>query len=461
MSAAAAGPPERRALPAKKNGAVRMLMRAAAAGLVVGGAWHTREHPAWTDPRCLAAVGAALLAGRKLVAGFKKPVPTDGMLEYDADTRPGTTGVLLVNLGTPEGRSVADVRRFLKEFLSDERVIDAPSHCRWMLVNLIIAPFRAKYSAEMYGRIWDPELKDSNMGSPILRHGVELCEKVKQSLGSTNPGKFHVELCMRYQSPSIEDALLKLRRRCVEHIVVVPLFPQYSSACTGSIHQKVFDCMRNWDRIPNLTLSSDLMNVKAFVDTFAKNAEAYMKREYDHYVFSYHGVPEKQILKGSLECQPSSCSKTGCCSRLTERNRLCYRAACHETSRRIAAAVGITQDDYTTTFQSRLGPTKWLQPYTDETLEACPAQGQKRVLVFSPAFVADCLETIDEIGSELKHQFLEKGGEQMDLVPSLNSEEMFAEGLADLVCTETLPSSSSNTHTHTHTLSQVRKLSVF
>ena len=420
---------------------MRRVCRVVLPVLSAAGAWHcSKDRVDWQDPKNCLLAAAAVYFAQRFAVGFRKPLLTD-CVEYDADTKPGTTGVLLVNLGTPEGVDTSAVRRFLREFLSDERVIDAPPHCRWMLVNLIIAPFRASGSAAMYRRIWDTSLEDSNLGSPIMRYGVELLNGVRNSLGRSDAGKFHVELAMRYQSPSLEDALMRLKRKCVEHIIVVPLFPQYSSSCTGSIHQKVFDILSSWDRIPNLTFNSTLLGMKGFVETFEQTSAALMKEEYDHYVFSYHGVPVKQITKGSLECKPDSCPKTGCCSKLTERNRLCYKASCHETSRRIAKAVGIPEEKYTVTFQSRLGPTKWLQPYTDEKFgEFAESDDKKRVLVFSPAFVADCLETIDEIGSELRHEFLEKGGTKMDLVPSLNANDIFVQGIADLVCTTPLRS---------------------
>ncbi|KAJ9445322.1 Ferrochelatase [Diplonema papillatum] len=375
-------------------------------------------------------IGLLMLAG-KCRSGMKKPRVTDKVV-FDKQTKSGVTGVMLVNLGTPESLSVPAVRRFLSEFLIDERVIDAPAYVRWVLVNCIIAPFRGPGSTEMYGRIWDSELKDSNKGSPIMSHSLNLLRGVKAQLEKKSPGKYSVELAMRYQTPSMESALMRLRKQCVDHIIVIPLFPQYSSSCTGSVFAKVFDIMKTWDRMPHLTLSASLLEAPGFVEGFVDNAKDLMKNEYDHYMFSYHGIPEKQITKGSLECRLDS-PETGCCSKLTERNRGCYRAQCYETSRRIAQHAGIPKEKYTVTFQSRLGPTRWLQPYTDEFADKLPSEGKKRVLVFSPAFVADCLETVDEIGSEIKHGFIEKGGERFDLVPSLNATPIFVKSIADHV----------------------------
>eukprot|EP01064_Diplonema_japonicum_P023940 TRINITY_DN34388_c0_g1_i1.p1 TRINITY_DN34388_c0_g1~~TRINITY_DN34388_c0_g1_i1.p1 ORF type:complete len:400 (+),score=59.25 TRINITY_DN34388_c0_g1_i1:56-1255(+) len=365
---------------------------------------------------------------RKGMRGFKKPTVGD-KVKYDDATKPGVTGVLLVNLGTPAALNVGSVRAFLREFLSDERVIDSPPYIRWMLVNCIIAPFRAAGSTEMYSRIWDPALKHTNRGSPLVRYGFEMLDKLQADLDKKSPGKYHLELAMRYQNPDIETGLLNLKRKCVEHIIVVPLFPQYSSSCTGSIHQKVFEILGRWDRIPNLTFKSALIDDPNFLKGFEENAKQFMDNEYDHYLFSYHGVPETQITKGSFECKLDN----NCCSSLTERNKGCYRAQCYETSRRIAAGLGIAKDKFSTSFQSRLGPTKWLSPYTDEVVDSFPAANKKRILVFSPAFVADCLETVDEIGSEIKHSFLKNGGETLDLVPSLNATPAFISTMADLI----------------------------
>eukprot|EP01059_Diplonema_ambulator_P014484 TRINITY_DN25397_c0_g1_i1.p1 TRINITY_DN25397_c0_g1~~TRINITY_DN25397_c0_g1_i1.p1 ORF type:complete len:398 (+),score=144.20 TRINITY_DN25397_c0_g1_i1:32-1225(+) len=365
---------------------------------------------------------------KKGLAGFKKPKVGDKVV-YEDETREGVTGVLLVNLGTPDALEVGAVRRFLREFLSDERVIDMPPYLRWMLVNCVIAPFRAKGSTQMYSRIWDKDQKGSNMGSPLVMYGYQMLEKLRQAVDAKSPGKYHIQLAMRYQQPSLEDALLELRRKCVSHIIIIPLFPQYSSSCTGSIHQKVFEVIGAWDRIPHLSFRSSLMDSDGFLKCFAENAKSLMVEEYDHYLFSYHGIPEKQITKGSFECSLND----ECCSKLTERNKGCYRAQCFETSRRIAAELDIPKEKFSTSFQSRFGPTRWLQPYTDKIVDAFPSQGKKRILVFSPAFVADCLETIDEIGSEIKHSFIQNGGDTLHLVPSLNATPAYIAALSDMI----------------------------
>ena len=382
----------------------------------------------WTDVLIKGfAIGGAGVLLNECRKGMKKPLVTD-KIEYNATTKKNTIGVVLVNLGTPESCNVPAVRRFLREFLSDERVIDMPPLLRYIVVNCFIAPFRSPESTETYKRVWDQSKLSTNMGSPLLSNGVELLQKVQKDLGDN----YSVKLAMRYQSPSIEKALMELKAECAKHIIVIPLFPQYSSSCTGSIQAKVFNILSTWDRIPHLTISSSFLDQPSFSKCWADNARQLVKQDYDHFLFSYHGIPVSQLAKGSKECSPC----TTCTTELTERNATCYRAQCYETTRLIATELGLKKESYTTTFQSRLGPTEWLQPYTVDVAEGMPAKGNKKLLVFSPAFVADCLETIDEIGVELKHSFKEKGGEVLDLVPSLNYSDDFASLLGDMVCVD-------------------------
>jgi ferrochelatase len=237
---------------------------------------------------------------------------------------------------------------------------------------------------------------------------------------------------MRYQSPGIEAGLNKLKKQSVGEIVVVPLFPQYASASTGSVIQKVNEIVNEWQTIPDLKFVSNFLDHPMFIDAFAENARRLMeKQEYEYVVFSYHGLPERQILKGSDNgyCQLSA----SCCAKYGAKNKLCYRAQCYETSRLLAAALNLSEDGYTTTFQSRLGKNPWIKPYTDVILQDLPGKGKKKVLVFSPAFIADCLETSIEVGEQFKNDFIASGGEIWDLVPSLNNEPKWIECLEDLV----------------------------
>lgn len=331
------------------------------------------------------------------------------------------TGVLLVNLGTPDSPSTGDVRKYLREFLMDGRVIDIPYPLRFLLVNGIIATFRAPKSAKEYAKLWE------DRGSPLKFYGYDVRDMLQVSLGKD----YKVALGMRYQSPSIKEALEELRSVNVSRIIVVPLFPQYASATTGSVSEKVNSIVNKWQIIPSITHINQFMDHPKFIEAFASNGKALLdQKKYDHVVFSYHGVPERHIKKGSVGKQ---CQLGTCCNSFHERNRYCYRAQCFYTSRLLAEALGLKEDEYTTTFQSRLGKDPWIQPYTDEFLKTLPGLGKKKVMVFSPAFIADCLETTLEVGEEFKEEFHEAGGEDWDLVPSLNDSPVWVECLEDLV----------------------------
>ena len=333
------------------------------------------------------------------------------------------TGVLLVNLGTPDSPATKDVRKYLREFLMDGRVIDIPFIPRFLLVNGIIAPFRAPKSAKEYVKLWQ------DRGSPLKFYGFDVRDMLQQALGN----HYLVTLGMRYQKPCIESALEELREANVARIIVVPLFPQYASATTGSVSQKVNSIVNQWQIIPSITHINQFMNHPLFLEAFADNGRAMMEKEnYDHVIFSYHGIPERQIRKGSVEHQ---CQLGSCCNTFNEKNRYCYRAQCFYTSRMLAQCLGLKQTEYTTTFQSRLGKDPWIQPYTDVVLKQLPEKGIKSVMVFSPAFVADCLETTLEVGEEFKEEFFEAGGEVWDLVPSLNNSPKWVECLEELIKT--------------------------
>jgi len=332
-------------------------------------------------------------------------------------------GVLLVNLGTPNSPATKDVRKYLREFLMDGRVIDIPLIPRFLLVNGIIAPFRAPKSAKEYAKLWE------DRGSPLKFNGFDVRDLLQESLGDD----YQVALGMRYQSPSIESALEELRSHNVTEIIVIPLFPQYASASTGSVSEKVNRLVNKWQIIPSITHINQFMDHPKFLEAFADNGKALMEKEtYDHIIFSYHGLPERHIKKGSVGNQ---CQLGSCCNKLHEKNRYCYRAQCFYTSRQLAERMGLKEGDYTTTFQSRLGKDPWVKPYTDIFLKELPPKGIKKVLAFSPAFVSDCLETTLEVGEEFKEEFEEAGGETWTLVPSLNTSTKWIECLEDLVKT--------------------------
>jgi protoporphyrin/coproporphyrin ferrochelatase len=333
------------------------------------------------------------------------------------------TGVLLVNLGTPDSTATGDVRKYLREFLMDGRVIDIPFIPRWMLVNLIIAPFRAPKSAKEYRKLW------TDRGSPLLFHTVDLKEKLIPKL---DPDLYQVEIAMRYQTPSIESGLQALNKANVKKIIVIPLFPQYASATNGSVADKVMEIVSTWQIIPSVSFVSNFLEHPLFVEAWAKVGKEMMeKQDYEMYLFSYHGLPESQIKKGSVDgyCQLSD----KCCGNYTKKNQFCYRGQCFHTTRLLSQKLGLPPEKVMTSFQSRLGNDPWIKPYTEEVIKELSSKGIKKVLVFSPAFVADCLETTVEVGEEYKEKFEELGGEQWDLVPSLNSTDTWVECVKDLV----------------------------
>ena len=331
------------------------------------------------------------------------------------------TGVLLINLGTPDSTKTSDVRKYLREFLSDKRVIDINPIGRWLLVNLIIAPFRGPKSAAEYKKVW------TDKGSPLLYLGLELKDLVQKALGK----EYVVEFGMRYQNPSLEVALEKFNNKGFSKLIVLPLYPQYASATTGSTIEAVNEIINKWEIMPDLEFVSHFPNEPKVIEGFVTNAKAMMeKQDYDHFVFSYHGLPERQIKKGSCG---DYCQLGTCCNSYHSKNEFCYRAQCFETSRHLAKSLGLSEDQYTICFQSRLGKDPWIQPYIDNTVVDLPKKGVKKVLAFSPAFVADCLETIIEIGEEYKHQFIENGGETWDLVPSLNTSDIWVECIQEMV----------------------------
>lgn len=332
-----------------------------------------------------------------------------------------TKGVLIVNLGTPNSPEVKDVRAYLREFLMDERVIDIPFISRWLLVNVIIATFRSPESAKIYKKVWTDE------GSPLLVHGLRLEELLQETLGS----EYIVSLGMRYQSPSIKTALKAFENKGIDELIVIPLFPQYASASTGSVAQKVMEEIKDDLVIPTVRIVEKFFDHPTFIDALAAIGKSQMQdKEYDHYVFSYHGLPERQILKSAVD----GCCKLGdCCNSYHSKNAYCYRAQCFATTRLLTKELGIPEDKYSICFQSRLGKEPWIQPYIDDTVDDILSRGAKKVLAFSPAFVSDCLETTIEIGEEYQESFIEKGGEEWDLVKSLNDHPIWVQALKELV----------------------------
>lgn len=331
------------------------------------------------------------------------------------------TGILLVNLGTPDSSSTSDVRKYLREFLNDPRVIDIPFISRWLLVNLIIVPFRSPKSAKLYSEIWR---KDG--GSPLLYYSLKQQKALQQLLGN----EFQVELAMRYQTPSIETALNKFRKPHFKKIKIFPLFPQYASASTGSVIEKVMSIISKWKVIPEIEFIGSFCNDEDFIESFVECGKKYNHAAYDHILFSFHGLPERQIKKA--DCS-DYCLKDNCCSSLNEKNAFCYRAQCYSTARLIAERLNIPEEKYTICFQSRLGKDPWIKPYSDFVIADRAKAGDNKLLIFAPAFVSDCLETLYEIKVEYDALFKKNGGEKVDLVESLNDSVRWIRAMKSII----------------------------
>ena len=331
------------------------------------------------------------------------------------------TGVLLVNLGTPDAPSYGAVYRYLKQFLLDKRVIDIPWIFRQILVRGIIAPFRSNSSAKLYKKLWTEE------GSPLMVYGVKLVEGVQELLGD----EYVVELAMRYQNPSIESAVDKLLSQPISNVIVLPLFPHYASASTGSANEEVMRIFSKQQAIPELKFINSYYDYEPMIDVFVENSQKFDLSSYDHVLFSYHGLPQRQLIKAD-NC--NHCLKVDkCCETISEKNQFCYSAQCHATTYIMAEKLGLSKNQYSICFQSRLGNDPWVKPYTTDVLKERAAAGDKRLLVFCPAFVSDCLETTVEVLDEYQEEWEEMGGEHIDLVESLNDHPKWIEAVTELV----------------------------
>jgi len=333
------------------------------------------------------------------------------------------TGVLLIQLGTPKSPKTSDVRTYLSEFLNDPRVIDLPWLLRVLLVNGIIVPFRAPKSAKIYKELWE----HGNGESPLLTHSMNLQDKLKEEFKSD---KVTIELAMRYQNPSMDSVLERMRLANYDQIIILPLFPQYASASSGSAIEKAMNIIRKWWVIPEIKIINQFWDNEGYINSVVDRAKQFDLNDYDHILFSYHGLPERQVDK--VYEGTDLCGEQPCETEVNEKNKFCYKATSYATTRLIAEKLGIPENRYTVCFQSRLDK-KWLTPFSDKIVEEQAKKGAKKLLVFSPAFVADCLETIIEIGTEYQEIFEEHGGEKVQLVPSSNDHPEFVKGLVNLI----------------------------
>lgn len=339
------------------------------------------------------------------------------------------TGVLLINLGTPDSPSVSDVRKYLFQFLNDPRVIDIPYLSRKLLVNLLIVPFRAPKSAKVYQKLW------TDKGSPLLYLSGQAQALLQAELGD----EYDVHLAMRYGNPSIPDVLARMQKLNFSQIIVLPMFPQYAAASTGSALEEVMRIVNKWWVIPDIRLISQYFDHPLYIRAFVERASQYKLADFDHVLFSYHGLPERQLDKVH---HTGNCASNGCETDVTAENKFCYRAGCYATTRLIASGLGLSADKYTVCFQSRLDEG-WVKPYSDVVIREFAEKGMKRLLVLSPAFTADCLETIIEIGHEYQELFQSHGGEKVQLVESLNDHPTWIQCMKDLVQTASVTTPQS------------------
>lgn len=313
-------------------------------------------------------------------------------------------GVLVANLGTPDRPDARALRKYLREFLSDRRVVEVPRPIWWMILNLFIVPFRSPKSAEAYRRVW------TERGSPLLYYTQDLADAIAREFDREHP-RVNVYMGMRYGSPGIAEAIEQARRDNVQRLIVLPLYPQYSATTTASVFDGLATALKKIRWIPELRFITHYHYDEAWVEAVADRIRAHQERhgKPDKLLFSFHGIPKKYLLSGDP-----------------------YYCECQSSARRIAARLKLDPDDWLVTFQSRLGKAEWLKPYTDQTLMNLAEQGVKRVQVVCPGFAVDCLETIDEIGVENKEEFEEAGGERLEYIPALNADADHARVLAEL-----------------------------
>lgn len=327
--------------------------------------------------------------------------------------------ILLINLGTPDHCTPRAVRRYLKEFLNDPRVVHLPWFIRWFLINLVIIPFRYKKSTHAYQQIWTKE------GSPLLINAYKLQEELQKKVGDA----YRVVTGMRYGNPSIASALEQIRD--CERLIVIPLFPQYSSAATGSAIENVMRGLIKKHNIPEVVIKNHFYDDPFFVNAVAEQIRAVTcNHRIDRFIFSYHGLPEHHLPKS--ECR-ALCDRINACPVISDENAFCYRAQCFATSRLLAETLSLKETDYVVSFQSRLGRTSWIKPYSDELLQLLRQEEVKNIAVVCPSFVADCLETLEEINIRLREQWKSLGGENFILVPCVNDSALFVEGLVGLL----------------------------
>lgn len=336
-------------------------------------------------------------------------------------------GILLINLGTPDHCDVTSVRRYLNEFLMDPYVIDIPYPLRLLLVKGIILRFRPRASAELYQKIW------TDRGSPLLVISQDLTQKVQQAVAQDT----QVVLGMRYGNPSIASAVATLMQHQLETLTVLPLFPQYSQAATESAIQAFKKAIASYTTKPKINIIEDFYNHPAFINAYTDIIAQHLDTEHhEHLLMSYHGLPVKHLENTGCQHVGKHCLDKIGCPAITKQNARCYRAQCYATTHALADNLNLKSNQYSVSFQSRLGKTPWIKPYTDLHLPELYKNGIRRLAVVCPSFVADCLETLEEIAMRAKEQWQELGGTSLSVIPCLNSSDMWVKAITQLTVTK-------------------------
>lgn len=339
------------------------------------------------------------------------------------------TAVLLINLGTPNALNKKSIKSYLREFLSDHRVINLPWLLRFILVNAIIIPFRSSKTLEAYKAIWTAD------GSPLLTNSRRLQQKLELNLNNNllhSEQEFDVVLAMRYGEPSIKNALADLQQNNYTRIIIVPLYPQYASASSGSALEKSLKYVSDFGYFPKIICINEFYLLPSYINSLVNSIKkSYFAQQQNHHIiFSYHGIPKKQL---AVSKKTNSCCPDSMPCPVKNFPAKCYRAQCYATSRAIAEKLNLSPSQYTTCFQSRLGKLPWIKPYTDETLKTLRNNNISNITVVCPSFVSDCLETLEEIGMGLKDEWLALGGKGFNLIPCLNDSDDWVMALSGLV----------------------------
>lgn len=324
----------------------------------------------------------------------------------DSSTTNPSCGILIANLGTPDSPSTTDVRRYLAEFLWDPRIVERPRWMWWLILHAIILRIRPGRAAKAYKKIW------TKQGSPLMVNTMELGEQLKQPLEAMFNNNVHVEVCMRYGTPSIKRGLRALREKGVDRILVLPLYPQYSATTTASIFDAVNVELESWRYVPEVRYINQYYTDTTYIKALAQSVTHYQQQhgQPDQLVMSFHGLPKSYADAGDP-----------------------YFIHCQKTAQRLAQQLNLNENQWKLTFQSRFGPEEWLQPYTDKTLEALAQSGSESVQVICPGFAADCLETLEEIAMENREVYLTAGGKNYGYIPALNASAEHVHALTELI----------------------------